>query len=81
MILESNSLQSMSIVGNTAVILGTATLNGVGNYTFQATVIDNGEPGANDQFGLQVKDPSGHAVADLSFAPITLSGGNIKAHQ
>jgi hypothetical protein len=73
--LKSNSLQSMSIVGNTAVILGKATLGGVGNYTFQATVIAQSATG--DLFGLQVTDPSGKVVPDLSFSPINLKGGNI----
>ena len=80
MTLESDAPQSMSIVGNTAVILGKATLNGVANYSFQATVIDNGEPGRNDLFGLQVKDPNWAAVPDLSFSPATLTGGNIQVH-
>ena len=38
---------------HTGVIIGKATLNGVGNHTFRATVIDNGEPGGNDRFGLR----------------------------
>ena len=53
-----------------------------GNHTFRATVVDNGEPGRNDQFGLQVTDPSGAIIADLTFDPITLSAGNIQVpHQ
>ncbi len=28
-----------------------ATLSGVGNYTLQAIMIDNGEPGSKDQWG------------------------------
>ena len=80
-VLQSNSLTSLSIVKSTAVLLGTATLNGVGGYTFRATLIDNGKGPGNNQFGLQVKNPAGAAVTDLSFAPITLSDGNIKVHQ
>ena len=64
---------------NTAVVLGKATVGGVGNYTFQATLIDNGQPGTNSLFGLQVKDPSGAVVPDLSFSPINLGGGTIQA--
>jgi hypothetical protein len=80
--LESASLQSLSIVGNTGVFIGKAALNGVGNHTFRATVVDNGEPGRNDQFGLQVTAPSGAIIADLTFDPITLSAGNIQVpHQ
>jgi hypothetical protein len=80
--LKSESIQSLSIVGNTGVIIGKATLNGVGNHTFRATVVDNGEPGRNDKFGLQVTAPSGAIIADLTFDPITLSAGNIQVpHQ
>ncbi|HKQ90687.1 MAG TPA: hypothetical protein VJZ77_08395 [Blastocatellia bacterium] len=61
---------------------GAATLNGVGNHTFRATVVDNGEPGRNNKFGLQVTAPSGAIIADLTFDPITLSAGNIQVpHQ
>jgi hypothetical protein len=80
--LKSASLQSLSIVGNTGVFIGKASLNGVGNHTFRATAVDNGEPGRNDQFGLQVTAPSGAIIADLTFDPITLSAGNIQVpHQ
>jgi hypothetical protein len=76
-VLKSNAMGSMAIVGSTAYILGKATLNGVGNYSFRATVVDNGEPGTNDQFGLQVKNLSGAIVVDLTFSRITLTTGNI----
>jgi hypothetical protein len=80
--LKSTSMQTLSIVGNTAVFLGKATLNGVGNYAFRVTVVDNGEPGRNDQFGLQVTAPNGTVIPGLTFNPITLSGGNIQVpHQ
>jgi len=76
--LKSNAVQSLSIVNNTGIILGKATLNGVGNYSFRASVIDNGEPGSSDQFGLRVTDPLNAVVADLTYTPITLNGGNIQ---
>ena len=79
--LKSNSLQSLSVVSTTAIILGKATLNGVGNYSFRATGIDNSESGVGDKFGLQVTSPSNANVPDLTFAPITLSGGNIQVPQ
>jgi hypothetical protein len=53
-----------------------AVVNNVGNYGFIARVIDNGEPGFNDQFGLRVTNPSAVLVVDLTFNPITLAGGN-----
>jgi hypothetical protein len=79
--LKSNAMQSLSIVGNTGVIIGKATLNDVGNHSFRATVVDNGEPGTNDQFGLQVTAPGGVILPDLTFSPMTLRGGNIQVPQ
>jgi extracellular elastinolytic metalloproteinase len=80
--LKSTSMQSLSIVGNTGIFIGKATLNGVGNHGFRATVVDNGEPGSNDQFGLRVTAPGGAIIPGLTFDPITLSGGNIQVpHQ
>jgi len=80
--LKSTSMQSLSIVGNTGVIISKATLNGVGDHTFRATVVDNGEPGRDDQFGLRVTAPGGVIIPGLTFDPITLSGGNIQVpHQ
>ena len=77
-VLKSNATGPLAIVNNEGIFTGKATLNGVGNYTFRAIVVDNGEPGTNDEFGLQVKDPNGVIVANLTFSPVTLSGGNIQ---
>src|SRR5262245_6575848 len=80
--LKSNAMQTLSIVGAAGVFIGKATLNDVGKHTFRAIVVDNGEPGGNDQFGLQVTAPSGAIIPSLTFDPITLSGGNIQVpHQ
>ena len=79
--LKGNSLQSLSVVGTTAIVMGKATLNGVGNHSFRATGIDNSETGIGDKFGLQVTSPSNVNIPDLTFAPITLTGGNIQVPQ
>lgn len=76
--LKSNAMQSLPISGNTAIIIGKATLGDVGNYSFRATVVDNGEPGSSDQFGLQVTSPGGATVPDLTFSPIIVSGGTFR---
>jgi hypothetical protein len=81
LVLKSNSMGALSIVGNTAVITGKATLNGVGNHGFRATVVDNGEPGTTDQFGLNVTNPTGAVMTSLTFAPLTIDGGNIQVPQ
>ena len=77
---KSNALDTLSIAGNTAIALGKATVADVGNYAFRLTVVDNGEPGSVDQFGLRISKGS-NEVPDLTFAPITLSGGNIQVPQ
>ena len=45
-------------------------------YGFIARIIDNGDPGSTDRFGLRVTSPSGSILLDLTFDPIQLSGGN-----
>jgi subtilisin-like proprotein convertase family protein len=76
--LQTGAVQSLSVVGNTGVISGRASLNGVGNHTFRATVVDASKNGKGDRFGLQVISPSGAVVTDMTFDPITLRGGNIR---
>ncbi len=75
-VLKSNAIGAMAIVGNEALPSGKATLNGLGNHSFIARIIDNGEPGFADRFGLRVTSPSGVILVDLTFDPIQLSGGN-----
>jgi hypothetical protein len=77
-ILKSNALGPLVIVDNEGIVTSKATLNDVGNYTFTMTAIDNGEPGANDRFGLKVNQPDGASVQDLTFNPIKVSAGNIQ---
>lgn len=75
--LKSNAMKSMSIVGDSAVIVGKATLDGVGNYEFRLTAVDHGEAGTDDRFGLDVRDPNRVPVASLTYAPIVIDSGNI----
>jgi hypothetical protein len=79
-LVQTVTVQSLSIVGTTGVIISTATVNGAGNYMLRATVVDNGEPGINNgQFGLQITSPDGSIY--LSFPLTTISGGNIQIHR
>ncbi len=78
---KSNSMQSLSIVNATAVIIAKATVNGVGNYGIRMTVVDNGEPGSSDRLGLTTTDPGGATVPALTFGLTTLRGGNIQVPQ
>jgi hypothetical protein len=74
--IKSTAVQALAIVGNQAVMLSKANLNGVGNYSFQATMVDNGTSG--DQFGLKVTTPAGTVDPTLNYLPITLTGGNFQ---
>ena len=77
---STTALTSMSIVdGNTAVILGYASVNGAGSYPVQAIVTDNGEPGKNhDMFGLKLTNAPVNPI--VSFDKVTITEGNIKLH-
>jgi hypothetical protein len=75
-VLKSNAIGSMAIVANEAIPTGKGTLNGVGSHSFIARIIDNGDPGLTDRFGLRVTGPAGNILIDLTFDPIQLSGGN-----
>jgi hypothetical protein len=76
--LQTSSVQSLSVVGNTGVLFGKASVNGVPNHTFRATLVDSSKSGRGDRFGLQVISPSGTIVTDMTFDPINLRGGNIR---
>jgi hypothetical protein len=56
-------------------IEGTAAVNGQDGFTYQVDVADNGEPGTNDTFAVQVFGP-GYSYS----AGGTLGGGNIQLH-
>jgi len=69
---KSTAITSVTVSGNCAQILGTATVNGSGAFSFQVQVCDNGEPGTTDTFSI--------AMSDGYFAGGTLRGGNIQIH-
>jgi hypothetical protein len=54
-------------------IEGTAEINGQSGFTYQVDVADNGEPGRNDTFALN--------LSNGYFASGTLAGGNIQLHK
>ena len=63
---QSETITSLMIAGNTATFGGTCTLNGA-PCTFTVNVTDNGEPGTNDTFTISYPTPDGG----------TLRSGNI----
>jgi hypothetical protein len=56
-----------------ASIFGQATINGVGFYSYEIDVVDNGEPGSNDHYHIMLSN--GYDSGDH-----TLQGGNIQIH-
>jgi hypothetical protein len=58
----------------TATIFGTATIDGSGMFVFRIDVIDQGEPGTNDSYGIMLSDlyVSGQKQ---------LQGGNVTIHK
>jgi hypothetical protein len=63
------------VSATTRHIEGTAEVNGQDGFTYQVDVTDNGEPGTNDTFAIQVSGPGYNYSAGG-----TLGGGNIKLH-
>jgi hypothetical protein len=79
-ILKGNVMSTMAISGNTATVAGKATLDGVGNYSYVISVVDNGNPNpaANpDQYGQRVSDSAASVLADMSFSPVAVGNGNV----
>jgi hypothetical protein len=82
-VVKGNVMTAVSIAGTTAKITGKTTLDGVGNYRYVVTAVDNRtatdpNPVSNpDRFGLQLKDSSGALVSSLTFAPIPVADGNV----
>jgi hypothetical protein len=58
----------------TATIFGTATIDGSGTFVFRIDVIDNGEPGTNDFYGIIMSD--GYASGQQQ-----LRSGNVQIHK
>ena len=57
-------------------ISGTAEMNGQSGYTYEIDVADNGEPGRNDTFAIQLSNGAGYSYSVGG----TLDGGNIQLH-
>ena len=59
-----------------------ATVNGVAGYTFTVFVEDNGEPGRNDKFRVQITGPQGYFYDSALYALNLglLDTGNIQVH-
>ena len=47
-----------------------------GNHSFIVRMIDKGQPGTNDAFGLKLINSSDQIVNSFTFNPVVLGGGN-----
>ena len=84
--LHSTNMEWLVVQSTTKVrFKGKATINGEGEFTFKVTAEDNGEPGRDDTFKIEIW----MGVVDTENGPPTpkhvakgiLGGGNIKIHQ
>ncbi|HEX9270015.1 MAG TPA: Ig-like domain-containing protein, partial [Candidatus Limnocylindria bacterium] len=73
-----NSIELLALVcdgtAGTATIFGTATIDGSGAYFFRIDLVDMGEPGTSDTYGITLSD--GYSSGEQ-----TLHRGNIKIHK
>jgi hypothetical protein len=65
---------------NTIVASGTGRYDGVDGFTVQFTLIDNGEPGTNDQAGFMIFETANPSNVVLAIPVLTITTGNIQAH-
>lgn len=71
---KSESVTSYKVINElTREIEGVATIDGKGVFTYKVTVTDNGEPGRNDFFSIELSN--GYK------ASATMSSGNIQLHK
>ncbi len=83
--LKSTTMDWMVISATKVRFKGVATINGSGSYTFKVTAEDNGEPGTNDTFKIEIwmgpVDTENSPPNPKHMTHGTLGGGNIQIHQ
>jgi len=71
---KSSSVTAYIVIDEvTRQIEGIANINGSGAFTYKVIVVDNGEPGRNDSFSIELSN--GYNASG------TLHGGNIQLHK
>ncbi len=71
------TVNSLRVTGTRAEFGGVCEYGGSANHTFKVVVEDNGEPGSNDRFTIEVFNLAGIRVHS---AGGVLGGGNIQIH-
>ena len=67
-------VETFTVDGTSAVFAGPATVNGESGYRYRVTVTDNGDPGRDDVFGIELT----RLGRPVHSAAGTLGGGNVK---
>ena len=65
---------------NTIVGMGTGRYDGVDGYTVEFVLVDNGEPGKNDEAAFKVYETANPSHVVLNVPIQFITGGNIQAH-
>jgi hypothetical protein len=65
---------------NRIEIIGSGKLNGVPGSEVHLVLIDNGEPGRNDQAYISINGGTALLVGGSAASPARIDGGNIQAH-
>ncbi len=67
---QTEEIDSLTLGGNVATFSGPCMVNKVAGFTCTVSVVDNGEPGSNDEFSISISN--GYQAGG------TLGGGNIQ---
>ena len=70
---KSINVLAVVCTSTTASIFGEATIDGSGTYAYRIDLGDNGEPGKNDTYRIQLSN-------NYDSGQQTLEGGNIQTH-
>jgi hypothetical protein len=65
---------------DTLIGVGTGRFNGVEGYTVEFTLVDAGEPGANDMMAIRIFETANPANVVLNVPLQLLNDGNLQAH-
>jgi type VI secretion system Hcp family effector len=79
---SSTDLDYLLVTGNTARLAGTGTINGAGDYSFEAWLVDGNLGGGSggDSFRIRIVNNVTGAVVFDNGALAAVQGGNLKIH-
>jgi hypothetical protein len=84
---SGTSFTWLVVSGSKAIVEGTGTIGGTGNYTFVLSGVDGSQSGGNNLVRVKITDASNNVVyaiqpraADTADPTTQLTSGNIKVH-